>query len=234
MLERLGAVWSTMPEDALQERVAELLAQGKVVAVARGRMEWGPRALGARSILGDARSPGMQSHMNQAIKFRESFRPFAPMVLAEDANQYFEMTQESPYMLFAFPVREEKRTELTDEQKSLWGIDLLKAPRSVIPAVTHVDFSARVQTVDRATNPFAHGVITAFKRRTGCPVIINTSFNVRGEPIVNTVEDAYRCFMATDIDFLVAGDRLLDRTKQANVPLSGEERERWLRRFELD
>ena len=137
-------------------------------------------------------------------------------------------------MLLAFPVREEKRVELTDEQKSLWGIDLLKVPRSVIPAVTHVDFSARVQTIDRDRNPFVHGVIAAFKRRTGCAVIINTSFNVRGEPIVNTVEDAYRCFMATEIDFLVAGDRLMDRTKQANAPMSDDEREIWLRRFDLD
>ena len=234
MLERLGAVWETLPDEALQDRIAALIAEGKVVAVARGRMEWGPRALGARSILGDARSTAMQSHMNLKIKFRESFRPFAPMVLAEDAKEYFDISQESPYMLFAFPVRAGKRVAPPDAQKSLWGIDLLKVPRSVIPAVTHVDCSARVQTIDLARNPFMHGVITAFKRRTGCGVIINTSFNIRGEPIVNTVEDAYRCFMATDIDCLVAGDRLMERARQHVVPMSDAERNQWMERFELD
>lgn len=234
MLGRLGALWKVLPEQDLQQRVAELIAAGKVVAVARGRMEWGPRALGARSILGDARSAEMQSHMNLKIKFRESFRPFAPMVLAEDAKKYFDISQESPYMLLAFPILNEKRVDLTDDQKSLWGIDLLKVRRSEIPAVTHVDYSARVQTIDTERNPFIHGVITAFKQQTGCSVIINTSFNVRGEPIVNTVEDAYRCFMATDIDFLVAGNRLLARTEQINTPMSDGERDQWLRRFDLD
>jgi carbamoyltransferase len=234
VLERLGAVWEALPDAQLQSRMAELLDQGKVVALARGRMEWGPRALGARSILGDARSPSMQSHMNLKIKFRESFRPFAPMVLDEDALDYFDIAQESPYMLLAYPVREDRRLALTPEQEELWGIDSLNVPRSQIPAVTHVDYSARVQTVDRRRNPFMHGVLGAFKRRTGCSVVINTSFNVRGEPIVNTVEDAYRCFMATDIDFLVAGNRLLDRSRQAKAPMTDAEREAWLRRFDLD
>jgi carbamoyltransferase len=234
MLGKLGAAWETLPEPRLHQRVAELIAGGKVVAVARGRMEWGPRALGARSILGDARSPKMQSHMNLMIKFRESFRPFAPMVLAEDAGEYFDIPQESPYMLLAFPVLERRRVPLDPGQEALWGIDLLNVPRSEIPAVTHVDYSARVQTIDRARNPFIHGVLAAFKRQTGCSVVINTSFNVRGEPIVNTVEDAYRCFMATDIDCLVAGNRLLERSKQAHAPLSDAEREQWLRRFDLD
>lgn len=234
MLNRLGAVWETLPEPVLHKRIAELINDGKVVAVARGRMEWGPRALGTRSILGDARSPAMQTHMNLKIKFRESFRPFAPMVLAEDATQYFDISQESPYMLLAFPVRHEKRVALTEEQQALWGIDLLKVPRSEIPAVTHVDYSARVQTIDTVRNPFIHGVITQFKQQTGCSVIINTSFNVRGEPIVNTVEDAYRCFMATDMDCLVVGNRLLERSKQGDAPMSEEEREKWLRRFDLD
>jgi len=234
MLTRLGAVWEAFPDRTLQRHIAELIADGKVVAIARGRMEWGPRALGARSILGDARSPKMQSHMNLKIKFRESFRPFAPMVLEEDAKSYFDISQESPYMLLAFPVLHERRIALSDEQKSLWGIDLLKVPRSEIPAVTHVDYSARVQTIDMLRHPFIHGVISEFKVLTGCSVIINTSFNVRGEPIVMTAEDAYRCFMATDIDCLVVGNRLLERSKQNNAPLSEEEREKWLKRFDLD
>ena len=234
MLERLGAVWENLEEAELHNRVAQLLSEEKVVAVARGRMEWGPRALGARSILGDARSPKMQSHMNLMIKFRESFRPFAPMVLAEDASNYFQIPQESPYMLLAFPVNEDQRIELTPDQQSMWGIDLLKVPRTLIPAVTHVDYSARIQTIDIHRNPFIHGIISEFKKQTGCSVIINTSFNVRGEPIVNTVEDAYRCFMATDIDFLVAGNRLLDRTQQSNPPMSEEDRDQWLKRFDLD
>ena len=234
MLERLGAAWETLPDAVLQDRIAGLIADGKVVAVARGRMEWGPRSLGARSILGDARSPAMQSHMNLKIKFRESFRPFAPMVLAEDAGEYFDISQESPYMLFAFPVREAKRLAPTEAQRELWGMDLLKVARSVIPAVTHVDYSARVQTVDAQRNPFMHWVLAAFKQRTGCSVVINTSFNVRGEPIVNSVEDAYRCFMATDIDCLVAGNRLMERTRQAKPPLTEGERRQWLRRFDLD
>lgn len=234
MLEKLGAVWEVLPDEVLQDRMAELIADGKVVALARGRMEWGPRALGARSILGDARSPKMQSHMNLMIKFRESFRPFAPMVLAEDANSYFDIPQESPYMLLAYPVREHRRIQLGPEAQQLWGIDLLNIPRSEIPAVTHVDYSARVQTIDVQRNPFMHGLISSFKRRTGCSVVINTSFNVRGEPIVNTVEDAYRCFMATDIDCLVAGNRLMEREKQGNKPMSDQERDQWLRRFDLD
>ncbi|MGK7877225.1 MAG: carbamoyltransferase [Xenococcaceae cyanobacterium] len=232
VLSRLGAVWKTYSEDELQEQIAQKLAEGKVVAVARGRMEFGPRALGARSILGDARSPSMQSHMNLKIKFRESFRPFAPMVLAEDASDYFEIWQESPYMLLAYPVRKDRRLKVKED--GLFGIDLLKIPRSEIPAVTHVDYSARIQTVDLDRNPFVHGLLTKFKEYTGCPVIVNTSFNVRGEPIVNTAEDAYRCFMATEIDYLVVGNRFFEREAQKQKPLSEEERAQWLRRFELD
>lgn len=233
-LEALGATWELLSEHHLQERAAKLIADGKVIAIARGRMEWGPRALGARSILGDARSPRMQSHMNRKIKFRESFRPFAPMVLAEDAALYFDIAQESPYMLLAYPVRQGRRTAIKEEEQQLWGIELLNVPRSDIPAVTHVDYSARVQTIDPMRNPFIYGVLSAFKRQTGCSVIINTSFNVRGEPIVNTIEDAYRCFMATDIDCLVAGNRLMERDKQNKIPMTENERQAWLRRFDLD
>ena len=232
MLKRLGAIWETHSEEVLQTLIAQQLAEGKVVAVARGRMEFGPRALGARSILGDARSPTMQSHMNLKIKFREGFRPFAPMVLAEDADDYFEMKQGSPYMVLAYPLKQSRR--LYAKTEGLFGIDLLKVPRSDIPAVTHVDYSARVQTVDRDRNPFMHGVLSNFKALTSCSVIINTSFNVRGEPIVNTAEDAYRCFMATEIDCLVIGDRFFDRETQTQKSLSNKERTQWLRRFALD
>jgi carbamoyltransferase len=195
-------------------------------------MEFGPRALGARSILGDARSESMQSHMNLKIKFREGFRPFAPMVLADEAANYFDLRQESPYMLLVYPVSKAHRREIDAAGKT--GIDLLKVTRSDIPAVTHVDYSARVQTVDPVRNPFINGVMQRFRERTGCGVIVNTSFNVRGEPIVNTAEDAYRCFMATEIDCLVVGNRFLTREKQANPPLNDQERAAWLRRFELD
>ncbi len=231
-LTKLGATWEALDEDALQDRIAHAIAAGKVVAVARGRAEFGPRSLGARSILGDARLPQMQSHMNLKIKFRESFRPFAPMVLAEDARDYFDITQASPYMLLVYPVAKHRRVDAADSD--LVGIDRLQVARSEIPAVTHVDHSARVQTVDAERNPFMVGVLQRFKALSGCPVVINTSFNVRGEPIVNTVEDAYRCFMASEIDCLVAGNRFLEREKQTNRPLNDEQRAQWLQRFELD
>jgi carbamoyltransferase len=233
-LDALGGVWEALAEYDLQRRIAALITEGKVVAIARGRMEWGPRALGARSILGDARSPKMQSHMNLKIKFRESFRPFAPMVLAEEAREYFELAQESPYMLLAYPVVPQRRIAPTAEQARLWGIDLLKVPRSDVPAVTHVDYSARVQTVDAVRNPFIHGVLRHFKTLTGCSAIINTSFNVRGEPIVCTAQDAYRCFMATDIDCLVVGNRLFHRARQGAAAMNDGQRKEWLAKFELD
>lgn len=232
MLERLGARWEPLEDEALAERIAQSIHEGKIVAVARGRAEFGPRALGARSILGDARLPEMQSRMNLKIKFRESFRPFAPMVIAEDAAEWFDIAQESPYMTLVYPVLESRRRDPGDQ--GLFGIERLSRMRSDIPAVTHVDYSARVQTVDAERNPFMHLVLRAFKARTGCPVVVNTSFNVRGEPIVNTVEDAYRCFMATEIDALVAGNRFLDRRSQPSPPLSEKERAAWLERFELD
>lgn len=233
-LESLGGVWETLSESQLQQRIAEEVSAGKVVAVARGRAEFGPRALGARSILGDARSPKMQNHMNLKIKFRESFRPFAPIVLEEDAIRYFDTRQESPYMLLVYPVQPERRITPTDEDKKLFGIELLNRPRSDIPAVTHVDYSARVQTIDATRNSFMYGVLTSFKKLTGCPVMVNTSFNVRGEPIVNTAEDAFRCFMATEIDSLVVGNRFFSRANQKNPPINDQQRARWLRRFDLD
>ncbi|ACU37795.1 carbamoyltransferase family protein [Actinosynnema mirum] len=199
----------TAPE--LSARVADLLARGKVVAWFQGRMEFGPRALGSRSILGDARDPRMQSTMNLKIKFRESFRPFAPVVLAEDAADYFDLTQPSPYMLIVSGVAEARRLP---EEADLTGLDRLRAKRSTIPAVTHVDHSARVQTVTADTDPRLHALLTEFKSRTGCPVLVNTSFNVRGEPIVATPEDAYRCFMRTDVDALAINDFLLLRADQ--------------------
>lgn len=232
ILERMGAIWDTLSDDELQGRIATAIAGGKVVALARGRMEWGPRALGSRSILGDARLPFMQSHMNLKVKFRESFRPFAPMVLEEDADKYFDMSQESPYMLLVCPVKEHLRRQI--DANGLFGIDLLRTPRSEIPAVTHVDYSARVQTIDPVRNPFMHAVISRFREMSGCSVIVNTSFNVRGEPIVNTAEDAYRCFMATEMDCLIIGNRFFERSKQKNSPLNDEQRAVWLRRFELD
>ncbi|WP_397571317.1 carbamoyltransferase [Schlesneria sp. T3-172] len=232
VLEAMGAVWDALDESELQTRIATDIAAGKVVAVARGRMEFGPRALGARSILGDARSDSMQTRMNLKVKFRESFRPFAPMVLAEDADRYFDCRQESPYMLLVYPVTQSQRKEVSDEK--LFGIDLLKQSRSQIPAITHVDYSARLQTIDPARNPFVYGVLTSFKQQTGCSVIVNTSFNVRGEPIVNTAEDAYRCFMATEIDSLIVGNRYLERTRQPSPPLDETARAQWLQRFELD
>ncbi len=232
VLEKLGAVWTALPEDQLQEKTATAMAQGKIVAIARGSAEFGPRALGNRSILADGRLPDMQTRLNMKIKFREGFRPFAPMVLADDADEYFEMKQESPYMLFCYPIVEKRR--IAFERDGLFGIELLKQPRSDLPAITHIDYSARVQTVDQSRNPFIYGVLTRFKNLTGCSVIVNTSFNVRSEPIVNTAEDAFRCFMATEIDCLVIGNRFLEREDQKGKPLSDAEREQWLRRFVLD
>jgi carbamoyltransferase len=209
--------------------VADLLAQEKIVGWFQGRMEFGPRALGARSIIGDARSPKMQAMMNIKIKFREGFRPFAPSVIAERAGDYFELDEASPYMLLTADVKKERRIEMKEEERKLWGIDKLNVLRSDIPAVTHVDYSARIQTVHKETNPLYHEVISEFDRKYSCGVIVNTSFNVRGEPIVCTPEDAYRCFMRTDIDYLVLGSYLLD--KQEQKPMEDID---WRKEFELD
>ena len=229
-LETQGASYERLERGELLERVAELLAQEKVIGWFNGRMEFGPRALGARSILGDPRSPRMQAQMNLKIKFREGFRPFAPSVLRERVADYFELDADSPYMLLVAPVRRERQIPMSDAQRRLWGIDQLNVPRSDIPAVTHIDYSARVQTVERATNPDYYDLIAAFDRLTGCPVLVNTSFNVRGEPIVCTPADAYRCFMRTHIDYLVLGPFLLGKGAQAEW----KESDAWKLEFQLD
>jgi carbamoyltransferase len=193
-------------------------------------MEFGPRALGARSILGDPRSPRMQAQMNLKIKFREGFRPFAPTVLRERVADYFELDCDSPYMLLVAPVKKEHQVPMTDAQRRLWGIDQLNVPRSNIPAVTHIDYSARIQTVTRETSPNYYDLLKEFERQTGCAVLVNTSFNVRGEPIVCTPADAYQCFMRTHIDHLVLGPFLLDKARQPAWKESAD----WRRQFQLD
>jgi len=219
------------PSDGrVPELAADLIAQGKVVGWFAGRMEYGPRALGARSIIGDARNPRMQSVMNLKIKFRESFRPFAPSCLLEDVSEFFELDSESPYMLLVAPVKEERRLRMTDQQEQLFGIDKLNIPRSDVPAITHVDYSARVQTVNRSDHPRFHRLIEEFKRLTGYGIIINTSFNVRGEPIVCTPQDAYLCFMRTEMDALMLEDFVLYKEEQP--PL--KEDVDWRKLYELD
>jgi carbamoyltransferase len=214
--------------DLIRE-TASLMAEGKVVGWFQGRMEFGPRALGARSIIGDARSTDMQSRMNLKIKFRESFRPFAPSVLREEVSNYFELESESPYMLIVAPVAERLRIPMTEEEENRFGIEKLNVPRSAIPAVTHVDYSARVQTVDREDNPLYYDLIAEFGRQTGCPVVVNTSFNVRGEPIVGSPADALRCFLRTNIDVLALGPFLLEKVATGEVQ-AGE----WQHEFQLD
>ncbi|HEV2762126.1 MAG TPA: carbamoyltransferase, partial [Pyrinomonadaceae bacterium] len=231
-LDTAGATYRRVPRAELASTVARLLAEEKVVGWFQGRMEFGPRALGARSILGDPRSPRMQSQMNLKIKFRESFRPFAPSVLRERVADYFELDCDSPYMLLVAPVREDLRIPMTDAEHGLFGVDKLNVPRSTIPAVTHVDYSARVQTVRREDNPLYHELLSAFERLTGCPVLVNTSFNVRGEPIVCTPENAYTCFMRTEMDCLVMEDYLLRKDEQG-AELFVEDTA-WQEEFQLD
>jgi carbamoyltransferase len=234
-LDREGAVYHAHDsEPELCDRVSDLMIDGKVVGWVQGRMEFGPRALGSRSIIGDARSEKMQYQMNVKIKFRESFRPFAPCVLRERAHEYFELKKEdeSPYMLLVAPVREAKRVHVDGESFRFTGLDKLKAVRSVIPAVTHVDFSARVQTVDEERHGRFYRLMKAFEQKTGCPVIINTSFNVRGEPIVCTAQDAYRCFLATNMDVLVLEDIVLLKDEQPNV--RAIDVDAYLKQFSLD
>ena len=224
------APYRRLKDAELSQEVAEILSHGKVVGWFQGRMEYGPRALGARSILGDPRDTDMQATMNLKIKFRESFRPFAPAVLAEHASDYFEIECESPYMLLTAPVKESRRIPETSEQAKLFGLERLNRPRSDIPAVTHVDYSARLQTVRREDNPPYYDLLKAFEARTGCAVLVNTSFNVRGEPIVCQPEEAYACFMRTKMDYLVLGPFLLDKKDQPPVPEDAS----WMKTFELD
>ncbi|QPJ62560.1 MAG: carbamoyltransferase [Candidatus Nitronauta litoralis] len=213
-LESVGAKFTVLDQDSMIEQCAQALANEKAIGWFQGRMEFGPRALGGRSILGDARSASMQSVLNLKVKFRESFRPFAPSVLREDVSDWFDIDEDSPYMLLVADVVKKRHIAMTDEQKKLFGIDKLNVPRSDIPAVTHVDYSARIQTVHADTNPAYHALISEFKKITGCPVIVNTSFNVRGEPIVGSPEDAFRCFMGTDLDVLSVGGCLLLKEEQ--------------------
>lgn len=217
-------------EDELIETTANLINSDKVIGWFDGKMEFGPRALGSRTIIGDARSPKMQATMNIKIKFREGFRPFAPSVLFEKVSEYFEIEKESPYMLLTADVKKERRIPMTDEEQKKWGIDKLNVIRSDIPAVTHVDYSARLQTVHKETNPRYHKLISKFEEKTGCAVIINTSFNVRGEPIVCTPEDAYRCFMRTNMDYLVLGSYILKKEDQKPVEKDVD----WKKEFVLD
>lgn len=213
-LNKAGAHFEVLEEDALLQATAAALAEGKAAGWFQGRMEFGPRALGGRSILGDPRSPSMQKQLNLKVKYRESFRPFAPSVLAEDVSQWFELNQPSPYMLLVANLREEHRRAMTNEEQKLFGIEKLNVVRSNIPAITHVDYSARIQTVHAETNPRYHTLLKKFKALTGCPVLVNTSFNVRGEPIVCTPEDAFRCFMGTEIELLVVGNCILKKENQ--------------------
>ena len=213
-LTAAGARFATLGDDDLLETTAQALADGKAVGWMQGRMEYGPRALGARSILGDPRSPSMQKTLNLKVKYRESFRPFAPSVLREEVGAWFELDADSPYMLLVAPVRGERQRAMSEAERALFGIDKLNVPRSEIPAVTHVDYSARVQTVHKETNPLYHALISRFRELTGCPVLVNTSFNVRGEPIVCTPQDAFRCFMGSEIEVLAVGNCLLRKEDQ--------------------
>lgn len=229
-LKATGAPYEKLERTCLTEKVAQLLADEKIVGWFDGRMEFGPRALGSRSILGDPRSPRMQADMNIKIKFREGFRPFAPSVLRERVGEYFEIDCDSPYMLLVAPVKKERQIPLTPEQRTLWGIQKLNVPKSDIPAITHIDYSARIQTVSRDTNANYYDLIKQFDKLTGCPVVVNTSFNVRGEPIVCTPADAYACFMRTHIDHLVLGSFVLDKKNQPEW----KETVDWRQQFQLD
>jgi len=229
-LDESGYPHTKFDNGEVPEKVAEFIDQQKVIGWFCGRMEFGPRALGSRSIIGDARSPKMQSIMNLKIKYRESFRPFAPSCIAEDVSEYFEIDRESPYMLLVAPVKKERCRIMSDNQQRLFGIDKLNVVRSDIPAVTHVDYSARLQTINRLDHPDYHSMISAFKKRTGCGVIINTSFNVRGEPIVCTPQDAYLCFMRTEMDVLVLENFILEKEKQPALKEDSD----WRKQYELD
>ena len=213
-LKKCGAKFYKLEENVLIEQVATALSDKKAIGWMQGRMEFGPRALGGRSIIADPRSPAMQKQLNLKVKYRESFRPFAPSVLREHVGEWFQHDADSPYMLLVADVREDKRRTMTKEEKVLFGIDKLNVPRSSVPAITHVDYSARIQTVHNDTNPRYHALISKFYEKTGCPIIVNTSFNVRGEPIICTPTDAFKCFMGTELDLLAVGNYLLIKEEQ--------------------
>lgn len=228
-LDICGAIYKKLSDENLIEEVAAALANGKAIGWMQGRMEFGPRALGGRSIIADPRSPIMQKQLNLKVKYRESFRPFAPSVLSEDVGEWFEHQTNSPYMLFVANVKNNKRLTVSEKEKALFGIDKLNVARSTIPAVTHVDYSARIQTVHAETNPRYHAVISKFKEKTGCPIVVNTSFNVRGEPIICTPSDAFKCFLGTELDVLAVGNYLLLKEEQ-NITL----KENYETLYELD
>ena len=227
--DEIGAVYEKLNQDEIIEKTVNALSKGKAVGWFQGRMEFGPRALGNRSILGDPRSNTMQKNLNLKVKYRESFRPFAPSILREDLNDWFEMKTDSPYMLFVSYLKKDKTLKLNEDQKKLFGIDLLNVKKSEIPAVTHVDYSARIQTVSKDTNPLYYKLISKFKEKTNCPVLVNTSFNIRGEPIVHTPKDAFKCFMGTELDVLVVGNCYLTKTDQ-DLNLKSD----YTNNFELD
>jgi len=229
-LKMSGYSYHTLTDEELPEKIADLIASEKVIGWFQERMEFGPRALGARTIIGDSRSPIMQKTMNLKIKYRESFRPFAPTVRAENISDYFEIDRESPYMLLVANVKKDKQVEMSKEQKSYFGLEKLNVVRSEVPAITHVDYSARIQSVNGKTNSRYHTMLTKFNDKYGCPVIVNTSFNVRGEPIVCTPKDAYLCFMRTEMDYLIMGNYLLDKKEQK--PLTSDSN--WQNEFDLD
>jgi len=228
-LKIAGANFKTLEYEDLINKTSEYLSNEKAIGWFQGRMEFGPRALGGRSILGDPRSDKMQKNLNLKVKYRESFRPFAPSVLREDLTEWFNINVDTPYMLLVANVNSNKKIEMTDEQKKLFGIEKLNVKRSEIPAVTHVDYSARIQSVNKHTNSRYYDLILKFKEKTGCPVLVNTSFNVRGEPIVNTPTDAFNCFMGTELDYLVIGNCILEKSKQ-NPKLKKD----YTSKFELD
>jgi carbamoyltransferase len=228
-LKACGAKYLKLDSDDLIDQVAGALADEKAVGWMQGRMEFGPRALGGRSIIADPRSPAMQKQLNLKVKYRESFRPFAPSVLSDHVSDWFEHDSESPYMLLVADVDVSKRLPITEEQDTLFGIDKLNVPRSAVPAITHVDYSARIQTVHEDTNPKYHAVITKFYEKTGCPIVVNTSFNVRGEPIICTPTDAFRCFMGTEMDVLAVGNFFLVKDGQ-----DGALKQNYEERYELD
>ena len=213
-LKLIGASYEVLNYENLIDKTSDYLSKEKAIGWFQGRMEFGPRALGGRSILGDPRSDKMQKNLNLKVKYRESFRPFAPSILKEDLSNWFDMNVDSPYMLLVADINLDKQIQMSDEQKKLFGIDKLNIKRSEVPAVTHVDYSARIQTVDKKNNKPYYDLISKFKEKTGCPIVVNTSFNVRGEPIVNTPKDAFNCFMGTELDYLVIGNCILDKTKQ--------------------